>query len=272
MDFESLLFLLSVGIVAGLLSGLFGVGGGVIIVPSLITIYGFLNYQSPYTVHVAIATSLFAIIFTSISSAYRHSKLGNIFFREALIIGISSSFTVFLFTDIALNISGEILQKIFSFFLLVVALIMFFEKEKHLEIEKAADHKTEIKTFSCVLIGILSGIIAALTGLGGGVFVIPLMHYFLKLSFKKCVGTSTLSILITSIAGVIGYLINKPDDSPNFQYSLGLVDLYSSIPIIIASIPFAQLGTYLNKKIHGNLLKKLFAVFVFIVSLRMFLF
>jgi uncharacterized membrane protein YfcA len=98
------------------------------------------------------------------------------------------------------------------------------------------------------------------------------MHYLLKFPFKKAIGTSSAAILLTSVAGVGSYFLNMPSGAVNVPYSFGMVDTLSALPIIAASIPFAQLGVYINKKTHHYLLTKLFAVFILIVSVRMIFF
>jgi uncharacterized membrane protein YfcA len=268
---EVILILLAVGITAGILSGLFGVGGGIVIVPSLIWVYSITHFESPYSVHIAIATSLFTIIFTSISSSYKHFTHGNVLWNVALIIGASSAVTVYLFSKIALEMPGETLKKIFSVVLILVAIKMLLDKRSPEHDEKNMSAMRN-NALVCIIIGILSGTIAAFSGLGGGVFIIPLMHYLLKFPFKKAIGTSSAAILLTSVAGVGSYFLNMPSGAVNVPYSFGMVDTLSALPIIAASIPFAQLGVYINKKTHHYLLTKLFAVFILIVSVRMIFF
>ncbi len=271
MSIETILILFCIGIAAGILSGLFGVGGGIIIVPALLAVYAFNHFDSPYIVHIAITTSLFTIIFTSISSSHKHFGLGNVEWKAALFIGLSSAVTVFLFSKIAILMPGDTLKKIFSIVLMIVAIKMLLDKKnKH---EDSEVNKPQVfNNWICLGIGMLSGAIAAFSGLGGGVFVIPLMHYLMKFPFKKAIGTSSAAILITAVAGVISYFINSPQGAVNIPYSFGMVDTLSALPIIAASIPFAWVGVYINKKTHHYLLTKLFAVFIIIVSLKLIFF
>ena len=271
MTVETVLILFCIGIAAGVLSGLFGVGGGIIIVPSLIAVYSFIGFDSPYLVHIAIATSLFTIIFTSISSSHKHFGHGNVVWNAALIIGLSSAVTVYLFSKVAISLPGDVLKKIFSGVLILVALKMLFDKKGKDTDEHPKEHP-RFNKWICMLIGILSGAIAAFSGLGGGVFIIPLMHYIMRFPFKKAIGTSSAAILLTSVAGVISYFLNTPAGAVNIPYSFGMVDTSSALPIVAASIPFARLGVYINKKTHHYILTKLFAVFILIVSLRMIFF
>lgn len=270
MTLETALILFGVGILAGILSGIFGVGGGIVIVPALISVYAFTGFDSPYLVHIAIATSLFTIIFTSLSSSHKHFSHGNVEWHAAVIIGLASAVTVYIFSKVALMLSGEVLEKAFSIVLILVALKMLLDK-------KGKDKEDETKPliynkWICLGIGILSGAVAAFSGLGGGVFVIPLMHYLMKFPFKKAIGTSSAAILFTAVAGVISYFLNMPAGANNIQYSFGMVDVLSAIPIVAASIPFARVGVWINKKTHHYVLTKMFAIFIILVSLKMIFF
>lgn len=270
MSLEIILILFSIGIAAGLLSGLFGVGGGVVIVPSLIVVYSYLHPQQEFTVQAAIATSLFTIMFTASSSTYKQAKNGNVIWFAALLIGVTSAVSVLLLSKVALELPGETLKKIFSVVLMLAGIRMLFVSK-----DPVQTNGNEIRRYNrilCSSIGIISGAIAAFAGLGGGIFIIPLTHYLLKFPIKKAIGTSSAAIFITSAAGVIGYLVNKPPGAEEVKYSIGMVDTLSALPIIAASIPFAQAGVFLNKKIHSILLTRLFAVFLLIFSLRMLFF
>lgn len=272
MGIDVILILLAVGIFAGILSGLFGVGGGIIIVPSLLAVYSYTNFSSPYAVHIAIATSLFTIIFTSISSAHKHFGHGNVTWKAAIIIGIASSVTVFIFSKIAVNMPGELLKKIFSFVLVIVALKMLFDKKRKDNDDDSGAGKEKTGALISIFIGGLSGVIAAFSGLGGGGFIVPLMHYLMKMNFKKAIGTSSAAILFTAVAGVISYFVNAPIGANPIPYSFGMVDTMSALPVIAASIPFARVGVYINKKTHPFVLAKLFAVFILAVSVKIIFF
>jgi len=270
LSIETILILFAVGAVAGTLAGMFGVGGGIIIVPCLIWVYSFLNINSPYIVHIAIATSLFTIIFTSISSTYKHSSNGNVITMAAVIIGLTSSVTVYIFSKIAVMLPGDTLAKVFSVIILATGVKLLFDKKKAEDI--SPDHGKNFNKLYCGIIGFITGTIAAFSGLGGGIFAIPLMHYLLKLNFKKAVGTSTLAVMITAIAGVISYILNKPAEMNFGHYTLGMVDVLFAIPIVAGSIPFAQFGVWIHNKTHHFILAKLFGLFILAVSVKILFF
>lgn len=257
------------GIAAGILAGYFGVGGGIIMVPTLIGIFNILHQNHVYVVQSAMATSLFTIIFPTLATTYKQTKLGNVNFQAALLIGLTSAVSAFLFSISAMNISGNILKIIFAIFLLIAAARMFFSKQTE---ETKEISNTTIHKFYSVMIGISSGIIAAFTGLGGGVFIIPMMQHFLKFSIKKAIGTSSSAILLTSAAGAAGYYVNTPSGLDMGNYYLGLIDLKAAVILIILSVPFSQLGIYLNNKTPNSILLKIFGAFVIIIAIKFLFF
>lgn len=254
---------------AGILAGYFGVGGGIIIVPALIFVYSLINFSSPYNVHIAIATSLFTIIFTTIASAYKHSKIKNILWKASLILGIFSSVTVFIFSKFVVSIPGNTLKKIFAVVLFLIAIRMLLSKTS--DNNSNGIEKLKFNWVGCLLIGSVTGVISAFTGLGGGIIIVPMMHYFMKFPIKKAIGTSSAAILLTAMSGVFGYFINVPGDVIMPKYSLGLVDTFSALPIIIASVPFSQIGVYLHKKSSSKFVLFAFAIFIILVSIKMFI-
>jgi uncharacterized membrane protein YfcA len=272
LSLEVFLILFGVGVAAGLLSGMFGVGGGIVVVPSLLAVYSLIGFNSPYVVHVAISTSLFTIIFTSTSSSYKHSKHGNVLWAAAFLIGLASAAAVFFFSKLALVLPGDVLKTVFAIVLVIVGVMMLTEKTHGNNKDEKICEPGKIKKIYCIMIGALAGTIAALTGLGGGIFKVPLLHYGAKVPIRKSFGTSAAALFITSLAGVISYIVNSPAGADTMKYSIGIVDALSAIPIVMASIPFAQVGVYINKKTRSQLLKKLFAGLILIVAVKMLFF
>lgn len=270
MTIDIFLILFSIGVIAGILAGYFGVGGGIIIVPSLISIYSWKGLYQEYAVHIAVVTSLFTIIFTTISSSLKHARNGNVKFIPALIIGLASSVTVILLSKVAIKTPGNTLKIIFSVLLIVIAFKMFFEAGGKGTDYNSGKHNTSVLLSS--LIGVFSGSIAVFTGLGGGIIIVPLMKYILKFDIKKAIGTSSAAILLTAVSGVAGYYINIPNDFSGGKYFIGMADSYSALAIILGSVPFSQLGVYLNKKSKNEVLNRFFAVFILTVAVCMIFF
>ena len=110
-----------IGILGGVLSGLFGVGGGTIFVPLLMLLKGF-------DVHRAVGTSLLIIIFTALAGAIFHGRAGMVDWKAAVILGIFSALGVWLGTKLSLRLDAVMLQRLFAVFLVVIAIKLFFFK------------------------------------------------------------------------------------------------------------------------------------------------
>ncbi|MFH1800569.1 MAG: sulfite exporter TauE/SafE family protein [Candidatus Omnitrophota bacterium] len=111
-----------IGILGGFLSGLFGVGGGVVFVPLLMLLKGF-------DIHRAVGTSLVVIIFTALSGAAFHGKAGMVDWRAAALLGIFSILGAWLGTKLSLKLEVSMLQRVFAIFLVLVAVKVFFFKQ-----------------------------------------------------------------------------------------------------------------------------------------------
>jgi uncharacterized membrane protein YfcA len=269
VNIEYFIILGAVGIIAGILSGMFGIGGGVIIVPSLITLYTYYGFNSHYLVHVAIATSLLIVAVTSIITSFRHYKLNNVIWSAAIITGITGALCVFWFSFVVLNLNGKILSIIISVVMIIIALKLVIGKKS--ETGNKNECIIEYDKWLFIPTGLLIGIISAFTGLGGGIFIIPILHYFFKIPFKKAIGTSSVAIIFTAIGGVVSYYFNKPDDFAGGIYFFGLSDLKLAVPILLFSIPASYIGVHLNTRMNNSLLSKLFGFLILVIAAKIIL-
>jgi uncharacterized membrane protein YfcA len=118
-----------------------------------------------------------------------------------------------------------------------------------------------------ILIGFAAGIVSALAGIGGGVFTIPMMYYFLKMPLKLAIGTSSAAIFITALFAVVGYVLNGIAHPDLPADSLGFVDLQRGIALSIGTFLLARVGAYVSFRTHPYRLRKLFAIFVIFVAI-----
>lgn len=261
---EFLLFVL-VGCGVGFLAGLFGVGGGFVMVPVLIFSYEHSGVSPSVLTHIAIGTSLFVVLFSSLSSSYQQNKQKNIDWRAVFVIGFSSVLTAFATARLAAELSGRHLQIAFALIVITAAIRMLTESEA--TAEKKLELSSKPSTLGLVLIGLTAGIVSALAGIGGGVFTIPMMYYFLKMPLKLAIGTSSAAIFITALFSVIGFVVNGMGRPGLPVGSLGFVDLQRGIALSIGTFLLARAGAYVSFRTHPYRLKKLFALFVIIIAL-----
>lgn len=271
MDFLSLTLLFVAGCVAGFLAGFFGVGGGIILVPILLSYFHFINVSPDVATHLAFGTSLFIVIFASIPSAYEHNKNGNVLPRAVLLIGIPSIAGSLIGANVAAALQGKALQQIFASVVTIAAVRLLIEQKSRGEAEP------NLSPVGLTLIGAIVGLVSSLAGVGGGVFAIPMMYYFMRFPLKKALGTSSATIVITAIASTLAYIIQGwgkvAAASPDYAgFTLGFVDYVHSIPVILGTIPMAKVGATVAHKTHANNLRKLYAVFLLAVATKMFFF
>jgi uncharacterized membrane protein YfcA len=263
---DFLLFVV-VGCVVGFFAGLFGVGGGVLMVPVLIFSYGHSGVPPSVLTHIAIGTSLFVVIFASLSSAYQHSKQKNIHWRAVGVIGLSSALIAFATTKLAASLSGFHLRVAFALVVIMAAIRMLTEGET--QAQKKLELVSEPSTLRLVGVGMTAGVVSALAGIGGGVITIPMMYYFVNMPLKLAIGTSSAAIIITALFSVTGYIVYGMGHTDLPMWSFGFVDLQRGIALAIGTILLARVGAYVSFRTHPFRLKKFFAIFVIIVSIYM---
>jgi len=264
--FDFLLFVV-IGCAAGFFAGMFGVGGGILMVPILVFSYEQLGVPPSVLTHIAIGTSLFVIVFASLMSSYQHGKQRNIDWRSALVLGFSSALTALATTKLAAWLSGRHLRIAFGLIVMVAAIRMLTESEA--QAKKKLDFSSSPNTFGLIGVGFGAGFVAALAGVGGGIITIPMMYYFLNMPLKLAIGTSSATIVVTSVFSVVGYILNGMGHAGLPEWSFGFVDLQRGVALAIGTILMARAGAYVSFKTHPFRLRKIFALFVIFVSIYM---
>lgn len=249
------------GAVVGIFAGLLGIGGGVLIVPALIyMLQHFLGIGIEHGMPIAIATSLSTVIFTGLSSARTHFTLGNIDTNIVTLCALGIALGASLGAYFATQISGVVLQRIFAGLVIMLALQMIFGRNR------SSDRRLNKPTL--VGIGLGSGFISALMGIGGGAVLVPLLVWF-QLNIKKAIGCAALCGVVIAIFGTISFIVNGWNAVYLPNYSLGYVYLPATLGIVVTSMITARIGAKLSAKIDTKKLKKIFAVFLVLVSIRM---
>jgi len=255
------LFCLVLGSVVGIFAGLLGIGGGLLIVPAfLFMLQHLLDIDVEYGMPMAIATSLSTVIFTGLSSARTHLKLGNIDKEIVIYCALGIAVGASLGAFFATKISGVLLQRVFAGLVIVIALQMIFGKIK-------VSSSTLAKP-ALVGIGLGSGFISALMGIGGGALLVPILVWF-QINIKKAIGCASLCGVVIASFGTMSFIYTGYNAPYLPEYSLGYVYLPATLGIVITSMFTARIGAKLTAKLDTKKLKRIFAVFLVIVSIRM---
>lgn len=255
---------LVLGALAGLIAGLFGLGGGVIIVPVLIFAFGLLHFPAEVLVHLAVGTSLASIIVTSTSSVIAHHQRRAIAWPVVKQMSIGIILGTWLGAFAADYISGPALQKLIGIFSFCVAAQMAFNAKP-----RAA--RSLPNKGGQTLAGVVIGGISSLFGIGGGSLSVPYLSYC-SLAMSRAVATSSALGLPIAISGTLGYIYSGWDSTQLPQYSLGYIYLPAWLGIILTSALFAKLGAKLAHQLPPLLMKRLFASLLALVAINFLFF
>ena len=271
IDMTLVVFLLFVviGCVVGFFAGLFGIGGGILIVPVLVFSYKYSGVSPSVLTHIALGTSLLVIIFASLASAYQQNRQNNIEWSAVIALGLSSAITAFAATRLAAGLSGWHLRVAFALVVMVSGIRMLTETEE--QAQKKLQLFSKPSPVRLVGVGLVTGVVAALAGVGGGVITIPMMYYFLNMPLKLAIGTSSATIVITAIFSVVGYIYNGIGHADLPGWSFGFVDLQRGGALALGTLLMGRVGAYVSFRTHPYRLKRFFALFVIAISILMLL-
>jgi len=261
IDPSHIIYFLILGSIVGFMAGLLGIGGGGIMVPVLTSLFLALGTPVDKVVHLALGTSMASIVVTSISSLRAHHSRKAVLW--SYVRGMSPGIIVgtFLATYVVALASTLALAVFFSLFMGFIALKMFIDKKPSLH-----EKPTGKKHLFAVGSGI--GAISALVSIGGGSLTVPYLVWR-NIDIKKAIGTSAAIGLPISLAGTLGYVINGWNNTAMNDFVLGFVYLPAVLLISVTSFIFAPLGAKTAHYLPVVTLKKIFAVLLIGLSLKM---
>ena len=254
-DFMTLIIL---GLFVGVISAFFGIGGGIILVPSIALIFPELKQQ-----HV-LACSLSVIFLNSIINTYNLNKHNKLDWSIISPIAFSSVVFSFIATQYAQKLSSDTLKLIFASFALFVSFWLIRKK--------ASETIGEQKAFSILtilIIGFCSGLISGFTGVGGGLIVIPLLLKFTKVTIKTVSAYSNAIMIFTALSGVVSFALGDVSIETSY-YSIGYVLPELIGIILIGSFFGSKIGSWINRSVKGQTYRIALSILVFIVSIKMF--
>ena len=264
IDFLPLaLGLLATGVVAGILAGLLGVGGGIVIVPVLFHIFTGLDVDPSIRMHLAVGTSLATIIPTSIRSMRAHARKGAVDYEIMKVWGPPILIGVAIGAWAAAKVDGAVLTGIFAFFALLAAFNLAFGKESW-----RLSHKLPTPPVQGLLAGDM-GILSTMMGIGAGTFGVTIMTLY-NVAIHRAVATAAGLGVFIAIPGTIGFLISGLGVEGRPLFSVGYINLIGFAFIAIATVMTAPWGVRLAHSLPTETLKKAFAFFLVLTSIRMF--
>jgi len=256
-----LLIYLALGATAGLLAGLFGVGGGLIIVPVLAWVFIGQGMDTSVIMHLAIGTSLASIWLTSIMSIRAHHRRGAVSWSlvKKLVVGIVLG--ALLGAVIAEQLPTPALKRIFGVFELLVAAQMLL-------VSRYKAHFNLPGRMGFTLAGTVIGIVSAIIGIGGGTLTVPFLIWC-RVPMIQAVATSAACGLPIAIAGAFGFIVTGWNVEQLPAWSTGYLYWPAWLGIVLASSITAGLGARLAHKLPAARLRQLFALLLMGLGIKM---
>lgn len=258
-----LLPLLGVGIAAGIIAGLLGVGGGIIVVPGLALLLADGSVASDHLMHVAVGTSLACIVVTAISSLAAHHRRGAVDWNIVSRLGPGIAFGAIIGAVIAADLASTTLAIVFGLFLLAVAIRMAWDSQP-------APGRRLPQNPALSAWGAAIGTVSALLGIGGGTMTVPLLTWC-NVALHRAVGTSAACGLPIAVAGSVAYVVTGWEAAGLPAGSTGFVYWPAFLAVAPAAVATAPLGARVAHALPVRGLRRAFAIFLTLVALRMLL-
>lgn len=248
------LLLGGLGLLTGFLSGLLGIGGGIIMAPLLLFVPPLFGFE-PLPMRVVAGLTIVQGLVAGISGAVTHHRFHFVSVRLSMVMGSSIFIAALVGGAGAKFISNEILLFVFSILALFAAILMLVPQPQEQEYPDV-----DLLSFSrwkAIATAVSVGILGGLVGQGGSFILVPLMIYFVKIPVRIAIGSNLVIVILSSAAGFTG------------KMATGQIEWLLAIPIVLAVVPAARLGSYLSNRTPVKALRRMLALLIAIVACRM---
>lgn len=258
LEIEIILLLLFIGSIAGFVAGLFGIGGGIIVIPITLWVLDLQNIDAGHIQHIAIGTSFFVMMFTTFISSWAQFKQNAIRWDilKSMVPGLVFGSVIGSF--LASRIPSQNLQIVFIFFSYLVAVktLIGFNPKNSWDLPKP---------LGIASVGTFIGSVSSFLGIGGGILNVPFM-LSCKVSIKEAIGTSASLSWVVAFMGSLSYFFLGMQ-TPNLpEYTIGFCYLPIAITLTITTTLFAPLGVKMAHKFSPRLLQTIFAILLLVIT------
>lgn len=262
-DYPWLLAYLTLGALTGWLGGLFGIGGGLLLVPVLLFSFEAQHFPDATSMHLALGTTMATILFTSLASLRKHHQHGAVNWRAVRNITPGILLGTVLGTLFASSVSPQFLAVFFALF------VYFAATQILLDLRPQPTRQLPGAT-GMTLFGMLTGSLSSLVSIGGGTFVVPFLVWC-NVPLRHAIGTSAAVGFPVALGGTLGYIATGWMETNLPDPHLGYVYLPALLWIALASSITAPLGAKAAHRMQVGMLRKLFAALLIVIATRLLL-
>lgn len=262
MPLDAIALLIGAGVVAGFIAGLFGVGGGVIVVPMLRFLADALGWPPDQAMHLAVATSTAAVLPTAISSARAHLRQGTVDHALVRIWGPPMALAAVVAGALAAWVSTTGLTLVFAAFAALVGVRMTAPGDWRWR-DTLPSRGSQRALAAAV------GWLSAWMGIGAGTLGVPTLSA-IGAPMHAAVGTAALLGVFVSAPALAGWLWSGASAPAVAGPSLGYVQLLPLAAMLLPMVLLAPLGARIAKSLPGRNLRRMFGVFLLCVSVALF--
>ena len=258
---EPLSIYLLLGAFVGFMAGLLGVGGGGILVPLLASYFACQDWPADHVVHLALGTSMAAMIVSASASTRAHAAKGMVAWSAVKSMAPGIIVGALLTTQIASHFSSSYIAIFFAAFMALISLQMF--------VNWSPTPSNTPSTFTSLFFtGGGIGSVSALAAVGGGFLTVAYLTYK-NTEMKKAVGTSAAIGLPIAVAGTLGYIVSGWSTTSRHSFTLGFVYLPAFVAISLASFITAPYGARLSQRLPNASLSRIFGIVTLALSAKM---
>jgi hypothetical protein len=232
-------------------------------IPVQVWVFTAMDIPLDVAVKVAFGTNLLVVLPTAMSGAWGHSRRQAVWWKAGMVLGGFGAAGALIGATIATHIPGEALKIIFGVAIFLGATRMLTARPPKVTEEPKDNH------WLWAAWGFPMGIVTGLIGIGGGILMVPVMVLALKFKMHQSVGTSTAMMILTSIGGLIGYIINGWGIPGLPDYSIGYVNIPTWAMLAGTSVLMAQVGVRVAHWLPARQLRWVFIAVMFYVALKM---
>jgi uncharacterized membrane protein YfcA len=251
---ETYLLIGCIGIFTGFISGLLGIGGGILMAPLLLYVPPLFGLE-PYSMRIVAGLTIVMALLGCLSGGLTHRKFSFVSNKLAAYMGASIFIAALIGGAATRFVSNEILLFIFSCLAFVAAILMLTPTKNDMENPNATN--LEFSKIRAVTAATGVGLLGGLVGQGGSFILIPLMTAYVKIPTRIAIGSNLAIVFLSSLAAFIGKAIT------------GQIEWVLSIPIVLTVLPAASVGGHISQKIPVKWLRKLLAVLIGLAAIRM---